>query len=166
MKKLIAIGVAFATILSSAEAGLIVSNVVAGTQVVYAGRMKAYEIVAYGATANIIGVYDSLYSSNALTIPAYTRSTNITLSTTNVTTNGVFIYDTATQTLLQTNIFVNGNWRTNISVSAAVVGIPVSATVPVVAGSLTDVPNLDLIFLRGITITATNDATVIIYTRD
>lgn len=166
IKNLIVAMVAFTTILSSAEAGIIVSNVAAGSQVVYAGRQKVYQIVVYGATANMIGLFDSLYASNAYTQPAYTRSTNISISTTNIQTNGIFVYDTVTQYMTQTNYYVNGNWRTNIDVSSAVVAIPISASVPVVAGSITTVPDLDLIFMRGISITATNNATIILYTRD
>jgi len=167
MKKLI-IGLALMVGLAcgSSQAGIIVSNLTSGTQVVYTGNQKVWQIVAYGATDNIINLFDSQYSSNAYTQPAYTRSTNYTISITNFQTNAVFVYATATQYLMQTNIYVSGNARSNISVSAAVLAIPVSASIPVIAGAISTVPDLDLVFTKGISITATNNATIILYTRD
>lgn len=164
-KAVMVIVAAVCLIPENASAGLIVSNVTSGTQVVYTGNKRVWQIVAYGTTANVLNFHDSQYSSNAYTQPAYTRSTNYTITLTNLTTNGVFVYDTVTQYMIQTNR-VTGNARSNITVSAAVVQAPLATTVPVVAATITTVPNLDLTFVNGITVTATNSATIILYTRD
>lgn len=154
-----------AAVVSNVEAGIIVSNLTAATQVVYSGRVRVSQIQVFGATANDIRLTDSLYSTNQYSQPAYVRSTNVTICVTNFYTNGIFVYPTATNYLYQTN-YDCGNYRTNISVSAAVVTYPVQVGAAVVAGNMTTVAPIDLVFTRGISISATNNATIIIYTQD
>ena len=102
--------------------------------------------------------------TNAWTRPAYSYGTNITLSITNLQTNGIFMTDTSTNTLIQTNIYISGNYRTNVSVAAAVVAFPDIYSVWVPANTTTDSGSVDFIITRGITVMSTNAVTAIVYT--
>lgn len=167
MKKLLNILIIAVSLLltQASEAGIIVSNLVSGTQVIYTGRVRVQQIVAFGSTANDLRFVDSRYSTNQYFQPAYTRSTNFSVCVTNLQTNGIFVYTAATNYMIQTNVDC-GNARSNISVNAGVVTYPTIAAMPIVSGAIASANGLGLVFERGISVSATNTATVIIYTLD
>lgn len=164
IKKLI---IAASLILALAKvegAGLITTNLASGTTVVYNARASVYQIDVTSATANLIKIYDT--SSNALTyvIGPYTGSSNFTRWTTNIYTNAIFEYATSTQMFLMTNIQL-GNWRSNYAVIQTTNAVPAQITLFVPAGLTASIDAVDLNFLNGITVTATNSAQIAIYTR-
>lgn len=149
------------------EAGLITTNLSTGTSVIWVGRAAAYEVTIASTTANLLNVYDT--SSNALTyvVGSYTGSSNISgILFTNLQTNAIFRYSTTTQYLIQTNQTLSGAYRTNYTVPQTTNGVPPSVTLFVPAGQIVDLDALDLNFVNGITVTVTNSATLIIYTRN
>lgn len=173
-KLLLSIGLGMALV-SSAFAGLISSNVSSGTSVLSSARRQFYQVTVYSTTANLINFYDA--SNTALTyvtLPYY-RSTNLVQSVTSLTTNGVFTYDiytnsvyshTTNQYLIQTNIYVGGNYRTNILMAQSTNQYPLAYSIVVPAGTVATLSAVDANFINGIAVTATNTATVVIYTRD
>ena len=151
----------------SAKAGLITTNLSAGTTVVWVGRAAAYEVAVASATANLFKMYDT--SSNALTyvVGSYTGSSNVPgILTTNLQTNGIFVYPTITQYLIQTNVSLAGAFRTNYAVPQTTNGVSAGVTLYVPAGQIVSLDAVDLNFVNGITVTVTNSATLIIYTRN
>ena len=148
-------------------AGLISTNLSAGTNVIWTGRKSVYQVAIASATANLLNLYDT--SSNALTyvVGSYTGSSNVpSLLITNLQTNAIFTYATSTQYLIQTNVSLSGAYRTNFTVPQTTNNVRAAATVYCPAGTVTSVDAVDLNFVNGITVTVTNSATVILYTRD
>jgi len=167
MKKLILNILAMVLMVGAVHAnGIISSNISSGTSVLATARKQVYQISVASSTANLLNFYDSATNSLTYVIGTYLRSTNITLSVTNLTTNGIFVYDTSTQYLIQTNIYVGGNFRTNVTVPQTTNQYPVASTLYIPAGTVVTLDSIDANFVNGISVTATNSATVIIYTRD
>lgn len=164
-KLLLSIGLGMALV-SSAFAGLISSNVSSGTSVLSSARRQFYQVTVYSTTANLINFYDASNTALTYVVPSYYRSTNLTVTVTTLTTNGVFTYDTSTQYLIQTNTFVNGNYRTNILMAQSTNQYPLAYSIVVPAGTVATLSAVDANFINGIAVTATNTATVVIYTRD
>ncbi len=148
--------------------GIIVSNLVAGTNVIYTGNIRVFDVALVAGTLDeFITISDSASSSNSYTQAAYVRSTNITVSITNLTTNGVFEYPgIGTNYLVQTNIYVSGTARSNVTVNAAVVAFPTQVSLFGKASTIVDSGTVDLTFTRGITVVNTNSCTVLIYYRN
>lgn len=165
--KTVMIGACIAlTSYSQLQAGLITTNLSAGTTVVYGARSSVYQVDVTSSTANLIRIYDT--ASNALTyvIGSYTGSSNYTLNITNLQTNGIFVYSASTQYMIQTNIYLGGNFRTNYTVPQTTNGVTASVSLFVPAGLTASVDAIDLTFLNGITVTATNSCQISIYTRN
>lgn len=153
----------------TANAGIIVSNLVAGTNVIRSTGTRVQQISLVGTVDNYVRFSDSASSSNAYTQAAYSYTTNYAISITNIQTNGIFISTdylgnpTGTNYLYQTNVSV-GRYTTNVAVSAGVVQYPNAYAVFSPANTLTDSGSVDFTFIRGITVINTNSVTVIVYT--
>ena len=167
MKKLLLTMLLAVGLTSSSHAGLIVSNLLAYTNLLRTSPQRVYQIDVMSTVANTVTFYDIDNISLTNIVEAYTRVTNMQVSITNLTTNGIFEYPgVSTQIMRQTNIYVLGNARSNITVARSTNQVPVSLVIFCPAGTLTSIPALDINFVRGIAAVATNTATTIIYTRD
>ena len=147
--------------------GLITTNTAAGSTtnlIRGTGGYNVYQIDITSSTANLVKVYDAPNAALTNLTAAYTGSTNITLSVTNLTTNGIFVYTGSTQYMIQTNIYVNANYRTNFAVAAAAYNYAPIAQIFVPAGVTASFVG-DLQFINGIALSATNTCNVSIYTR-
>ena len=81
-------------------------------------------------------------------------------------TNGIFRYSTVTQYMIQTNVSLIGAYHTNYTVPQTTNGVSPAVTLYCPAGTMTSVDAVDLNFVNGITVTVTNSATLVIYTRN
>jgi len=168
-KKFLLSCVAAASLVSSSYAdGLItkaIPNTTNWTTVVSAVPVNVYRVDVASTTANLLSFYDSASTNLGLALAAYTRSTNVWFTNTWLTTNGIFEYSTTTQYMIQTNT-IAGTYRTNIAVAASTNQLPSQASLYVPAGTIATFDNIDLNFVRGMSVTSTNAATVIVYTRN
>lgn len=159
----------FALFVQTVDAGVIVSNLVAGTNVIRSQYGRVNQITLVGTLANYVRFTDSSSPSNSYYQNAYSYGTNYAISITNVQTNGVFVdtdylgRPTATNYLRQTNVLV-GIYSTNVAVAAGVAEYPNVYAVYAPAATLTSSGTIDLTFARGITVINTNSVTVIVYT--
>lgn len=171
MKKLIASILMAGLMLSAHYAEAInvltysITNAVTATNNLYTGSARVLQISVLSATANSLKFYDTTNTALTVVVGSYTNATNVTVSITNLTTNAIFVYPTSTQYLIQTNIYVNANWQSNNLVAASTNAIPAAFAVDTFANLPASAENLDLVFVKGITLKSTNAVDVIIYTR-
>ncbi len=167
MKKIIFSLLAMISLTANSYAGLITTNLSAGTSVVWVGRAAAYEVSVASTTANLFNMYDTATNSLTYLTGSYTGSSNVPgVLVTTLQTNGIFVYPTITQYLIQTNVSLTGAFRTNFTVGAATNAVRPGVTLFVPAGQIVSLDAVDLNFVNGITVTVTNSATLIIYTRN
>lgn len=163
-KLILACALTFATVIPSKAFNLYTTNVLTGTTVVFTARASVYQIDVNSAGVNLVKFYDT--ASNALTyvVGAYTGSSNLALQYTNLQTNAIFVYTSSTQYLIQTNVYT-GTSRTNYTVAQSTNAVPTAVTLFIPANTTASLDAVDLNFVNGITVTTTNAATIVIYTR-
>lgn len=152
-----------------ANAGVItatIANTTNFTNVVYTGRARVYQLTWLGATANTLKFYDSATNLLNFTNQGYSYATNYTISITNLQTNAIYVYATSTQYQIQTNIYINANARSNVTVAAAMTAYPLAFSLGTLANIPVTAEDIDLTFVNGISLISTNAGTLIIYTRD
>lgn len=169
MKKLLlslVLGLSF--VASSQAAGLITTNLAAaGTNVLFVGPVQAYEVTVGSTVANVVRLYDATNVQLTNILPSYVGASNVPSKlVTNLQTNAIFVYATATQYLIQTNVSIAGAYTTNYTVPQTTNNLAPAVMLFVPAGQTATLSAVDLNFVNGITMATTNAATVIIYTRD
>lgn len=165
MKKLIlSLALVAASVFQASAFQLYTTNVLTGTTVVFTARASVYQIDVNSAGVNLVKFYDT--ASNALTyvVGAYTGSSNFALQYTNLQTNAILVYSSSTQYLIQTNVYT-GTSRTNYTVAQSTNAVPTAVTLFVPANTTASLDAVDMNFVNGITVTTTNAATIVIYTR-
>jgi hypothetical protein len=141
------------------------TNLINRTNLVYTGRARIYQITWLGSTDNNLKFYDSATNTLTFTNQGYTYATNYTISITNLQTNAIYVYATSTQYQIQTNIYINANARSNVTVGAAMTAYPLAFEMGTLANVPTTAEDIDLNFVNGISYASTNAGTLIIYTR-
>lgn len=170
MKKLIlGFMLGLAGIISSQAAGLVYTTNFTGdsTNFMYLGTapIRVGQIVVFGSQAGVSRFYDTLSNNLKQVVGSVTLATNYSWGVTNLQTNGIYIFSGSTQYMIQTNSYVGGNFRTNITYPGLTNDYPIQASMAWIAGGVSSITPLDMIFERGLTVATTTNVTVIVYTK-
>ncbi len=166
MKKLIlSLSIAVSLFAIKAHAFVFATNLPAGTtNIVFgSGPIRVQQIVISTTLSNMVGFFDSAQSTLMVTNGTYLRATNMTISITNLITNAIFVYPTSTQTLIQTNIYLSGNYRTNVTVNGTSNIVAQQVAYAIAPNFTADSGIIDFTFVNGIGVTNLNAASLIIY---
>lgn len=165
MKKfLLSLALMISVGLTAVDAAVFSTNLPAGTtNIIFSSATRVQQIVISSTLSNTIGFFDSRFATLMVTNGTYLRATNITLSVTNLQTNAIFVYPTATNYMIQTNIYLQGNYRTNVTVNGTSNIVPAQVTYAIAPAMTADSGAIDFNFVNGIGVTNLNAATLIIY---
>ncbi len=165
MKKLI-LSLLSLVVSISANAAVFSTNLPAGTtNIIFgSGPIRVQQIVISTTLSNLVGFFDSKQNSLMVTNGTYLRATNMTLSITNLQTNAIFEYPgTGTNYLIQTNIYLLGNYRTNVTVNGTSNIVAQQVAYAIAPNFTADSGTIDFTFVNGIGVTNLNAASLIIY---